>query len=158
MHLEQKNEKLQVKRVDSASADKIIDKGQNLESVLNEDEKKILTELMENQFDKEKYKVELQSLSPDEQFITITKNEFDRRMREMNQMGGGMYSFMANLPEKYDVVVNTNHASMTKLVKESDENKKNNTARQLADLALLAQKMLHGEALNNFIKRSAEAV
>ena len=158
MHLEQKNEKLQVKRVDSASADKIIDKGQNLESVLNEDEKKILTELMENQFDKEKYKVELQSLSPDEQFITITKNEFDRRMREMNQMGGGMYSFMANLPEKYDVVVNTNHASMTKLVKESDENKKNNTARQLADLALLAQNMLHGEALNNFIKRSAEAV
>ncbi|MCC6721015.1 MAG: molecular chaperone HtpG [Bacteroidia bacterium] len=156
MHLEQKNEKLQIKRVDSAAADKIIDKGQILESVLNEDEKKTLTDLMENQFDKEKFKVDLQALSPDEQFISIIKNEFDRRMREMNQMGGGMYSFMANLPEKYDVIINTNHSSIGKLVKETDELKRNNSARQLADLALLAQNMLYGEALNSFIKRSTE--
>ncbi|NUM32512.1 MAG: molecular chaperone HtpG [Bacteroidetes bacterium] len=156
MHLEQKNEKLQIKRVDSASADKIIDKGQVFDTVLSDEEKKILTELMENQFDKEKFKVELQSLSPDEQFISITKNEFDRRMREMNQMGGGMYSFMANMPEKYDVIVNTNHTSMLNLVKEKDNHKQNTNARRLADLALLAQNMLHGEALSNFIKRSAE--
>lgn len=156
MHLEQKNEKVQVKRVDSASADKIIDKGQNLESVMNEDDKKTLNELIQNQFDKDKYNIELQALSPDEQFISITKNEFDRRMREMNQLGGGMYSFMANLPEKYDVVVNTNHPSMNKLVKESDSEKQNSSARRLADLALLAQNMLHGEALSNFINRSAE--
>jgi molecular chaperone HtpG len=159
MHLEQKNEKFQVKRVDSASVDKIIDKGESFESVLSEDAKKLVTETIENQFDKETFKVELQSLSPDDQFITVTRNEFDRRMREMNQMGGGgMYAFMANMPEKFDVVVNSNHPSINKLASEADEAKRNLSARQLADLALLAQNMLHGEALNNFINRSVEVV
>lgn len=157
MHLEQKNEKFQVKRVDSASVDKIIDKGESFESVLSEDAKKLVTETIENQFDKETFKVELQSLSPDDQFITVTRNEFDRRMREMNQMGGGgMYSFMANMPEKFDVVVNSNHPSINKLASETDETKRNLSARQLADLALLAQNMLHGEKLNEFIKRSVQ--
>ena len=159
MHLEQKNEKFQVKRVDSASVDKIIDKGESFDSVLSEDAIKLVTETIENQFDKETFKVELQSLSPDDQFITVTRNEFDRRMREMNQMGGGgMYAFMANMPEKFDVVVNSNHPSINKLASETDETKRNLSARQLADLALLAQNMLHGEALNNFIKRSVEVV
>lgn len=159
MHLEQKNEKFQVKRVDSASVDKIIDKGESFDSVLSEDAIKLVTETIENQFDKETFNVELQSLSPDDQFITVTRNEFDRRMREMNQMGGGgMYAFMANMPEKFDVVVNSNHPSINKLASETDETKRNLSARQLADLALLAQNMLHGEALNNFIKRSVEVV
>ena len=159
MHLEQKNEKFQVKRVDSASVDKIIDKGESFDSVLSEDAIKLVTETIENQFDKETFKVELQSLSPDDQFITVTRNEFDRRMREMNQMGGGgMYAFIANMPEKFDVVVNSNHSSINKLASETDEAKRNLSARQLADLALLAQNMLHGEALNNFIKRSVEVV
>ncbi len=159
MHLEQKNEKFQVKRVDSASVDKIIDKGESFESVLSEDAKKLVTETIENQFDKESFKVELQSLSPDDQFITVTRNEFDRRMREMNQMGGGgMYAFMANMPEKFDVVVNSNHPSINKLASESDETKRNLSARQLADLALLAQNMLIGEKLSEFIKRSVGVV
>lgn len=159
MQIEQKNEKFQVKRVDSASVDKIIDKGESFDSVLSEDAIKLVTETIENQFDKETFKVELQSLSPDDQFITVTRNEFDRRMREMNQMGGGgMYAFMANMPEKFDVVVNSNHPSINKLASETDETKRNLSARQLADLALLAQNMLHGEALNNFIKRSVEVV
>ncbi|MFM9945797.1 MAG: molecular chaperone HtpG [Bacteroidia bacterium] len=159
MHIEQKNEKFQVKRVDSASADKIIDKGESFESVLSEEAKKIVTETIENQFDKETFKIELQSLSPDDQFITVTRNEFDRRMREMNQMGGGgMYAFMANMPEKFDVTVNSNHPAINKLAEESDETKRNLSARQLADLALLAQNMLSGEKLNEFIKRSVGVV
>lgn len=159
MHLEQKNEKFQVKRVDSASADKIIDKGENFESVLSEDAIKLVTETLENQFDKETYKLQMQALSPQDQFITITRNEFSRRMREMNQMGGGgMYSFMANMPETFDVVVNSNHPAISKLAAEADETLRNSSARKLADLALLAQNMLHGEALNAFIKRSVEVV
>ena len=159
MQLEQKNEKFQIKRVDSSSADKIIDKGESFDTVLNEEDIKIVTESIQNQFDKETFTVELQPLSPNDQFITITRNEFDRRMREMNQMGGGgMYAFMANMPEKFDVTVNTNHASIGKLAKETDESLRNSNARQLADLALLAQNMLTGEALNNFIKRSVELI
>jgi len=158
MHLERGNEKFQIRRVDSASADKIIDKGETFESVLSEDAKTLVLETIEKQFDKEKYKVELQALSPQDQFMTITRNEFNRRMREMNQGGGGMYSFMANMPEKFDVVVNTNHASINKLASESDEGKRDLSARQLADLALLAQNMLSGEALNKFIQRSVETV
>jgi molecular chaperone HtpG len=158
MQLERNNEKFQIRRVDSASADKIIDKGETFESVLSEDAINLVKESIEKQFDKEAYKVEMQALSPQDQFITITRNEFNRRMREMNQGGGGMYSFMANMPEKFDVVVNTNHFSINKLASESDESKRDNAARQLADLALLAQNMLSGEALNKFILRSVETV
>jgi len=158
MQLERNNEKFQIRRVDSASADKIIDKGETFESVLSEDAINLVKESIEKQFDKEAYKVEMQALSPQDQFITITRNEFNRRMREMNQGGGGMYSFMANMPEKFDVVVNTNHFSINKLASESDESKRDNSARQLADLALLAQNMLSGEALNKFILRSVETV
>ncbi len=158
MHLERANEKFQIKRVDSASADKIIDKGETFESVLSEEAKTLVKETIDKQFDKEKYTVELQALSPQDQFITITRNEFNRRMREMNQGGGGMYSFMANMPEKFDVVVNTNHVSINKLASESDDTKRDLAARQLADLALLAQNMLSGEALNKFIQRSVETV
>ncbi len=158
MHLEQKNEKFQIKRVDSASVDKIIDKGETSESVLGEDAIKLVTESIENQFDEETFKVEMQALSPSDQFITVTRNEFDRRMREMNQNGGGgMYSFMANMPEKFDVVVNTNHDSISKLANETDEAARNLKARQLSDLALLAQNMLHGEKLSSFINRSVAA-
>jgi molecular chaperone HtpG len=91
--------------------------------------------------------------------MTITRNEFNRRMREMNQNGGGgMYAFMGNMPERFDVVVNSNHPSITKLAAENDETKRNETARQLADLALLAQNLLTGEALNSFIQRSVAHV
>lgn len=159
MQLEQKNEKFQIRRVDSASVDKIIDKGEVLESVLSEEAINLVKETIENQFDKTSYHVELQALSPNDQFVTITRNEFNRRMREMNQNGGGgMYSFMANMPEKFDVVVNSNHPAINKLASESDETKRNASARKLADLALLAQNLLHGEALSSFIKRSVEDV
>lgn len=158
MHLERHNEKFQIKRVDSASADKIIDKGESFDSVLNEEQKGKVQSSLENQFDKETYKVEIQSLSPQDQFITITRNEFNRRMREMNQTGGGMYSFMANMPEKFDVVVNANHPAIQKLANESDAEKQEKYARQLTDLALLAQNMLSGEALSQFIQRSVETV
>lgn len=159
MHLERKNEKFQIRRVDSASVDKIIDKGETFDTVLSEDAVKLVKETVENQFDKESYGVEVQSLSPNDQFMTITRNEFNRRMREMNQNGGGgMYAFMGNMPERFDVVVNSNHPSITKLAAENDETKRNETARQLADLALLAQNLLTGEALNSFIQRSVAHV
>jgi len=159
MHLERKNEKFQIRRVDSASVDKIIDKGETVETVLSEEAVKLVKQTIENQFDKESYGVELQSLSPNDQFMTITRNEFNRRMREMNQNGGGgMYAFMGNMPERFDVVVNSNHPSIAKLATESDETKRNETGRQLADLALLAQNLLTGEALNSFIQRSVSHV
>lgn len=157
MHVERANEKLQIKRVDSSSADKIIDKGESLESVLSEDDKNLVKESVEKQFDKEKYGVELQSLSPGDQFITITRNEFSRRMKEMNQMGGSM-AFMGAMPERFDVVVNTNHPAIGKIAGEKDEAKRDEITRQLADLALLAQNMLSGESLNEFIKRSVAMV
>ncbi len=159
MHIEQKNEKFQIKRVDSSSVDKIIDKGDSFESVLSEDEKKLIAESIETQFEKETYKIDMQSLSPDDQFMTITRNEFDRRMREMNQMGGGgMYAFMANMPEKFDVIVNCNHPAIGKLAKITDTEERNLQCRQLADLALLAQNMLSGEKLNAFISRSVQSI
>ena len=73
-----------------------------------------------------------------------------RSMTDMSRMGGGQFAFMGDRPEQMNVVINTNHPSVKKLLTESNTGH----ARQLYDLALLAQGMLKGKALTEFIHRS----
>lgn len=96
-----------------------------------------------------------ESLSEKDNPIIITQNEFMRRMMEMQVQPGG---FMGNMPEMYNLVVNSNHPLVSKILEEKDEQKKNQTAKQLADLALLSQNLLKGEELAAFIKRSLEII
>jgi molecular chaperone HtpG len=80
-------------------------------------------------------------------------------MKEMQATGGGGgMNFMGNFPEMMNLVVNGNHPSVAKLLAESDETKRQSTAKQLTDLALLSQGLLKGEELTKFIKRSVAFV
>jgi molecular chaperone HtpG len=88
--------------------------------------------------------------------VMITKNEFMRRMADMSKLGGGgMYSFMGNMPESFNLVVNTNHPIASKLLQATD---KVEMIKNLYDLALLQQGMLKGSHLTAFINRSVESI
>jgi len=90
--------------------------------------------------------------------ITITQPEFMRRMKDMNSIGGGSGMFMGNMPEMYNLVVNSNHPLISTILNEKKEVKKKELAKQATDLAMLSQSMLKGEALTKFINRSIELI
>lgn len=152
--LESKHTDVQFKRVDADTLNKLIEKDEEAASVLNKEEEEKLKELFTGIVDTKTAQVELKPLSPAEVPVQITKSEFMRRMSDMNRMGGGQFAFMGEMPEQMNVVVNTNHPSVKKLLGESGTDH----ARQLYDLALLAQGMLKGKALTEFIHRSVEVL
>ena len=156
--LEQKFTDSRFARIDSDTIDKLILKDEVVPSKLNEDECKKVKEMVEMIFDKEKFSVQTESMEQDVQPFTITQNEFMRRMKEMSEMGGGMASFYGDMPEHYNVVVNTNHEIISQILNEQDTEKRVNTLNQLKDLALLQQGLLKGEALDCFIKRSVQII
>ena len=156
--LEQKFTDSRFARIDSDTIDKLIPKDEVVPSKLNEDECKKVKEMVEMIFDKEKFSIQTESMEQDVQPFTITQNEFMRRMKEMSEMGGGMASFYGEMPEHYNVVVNTNHEIISQILNEQDTEKRVNTLNQLKDLALLQQGLLKGEALDCFIKRSVQII
>ena len=87
--LEQKLEKTQLKRVDADTVDKLIDKDENLESVLTDDEKEKVKTIFEEAVKNQQMTISVESLSPEDLPVTITMNEFMRRMKDMARTGGG---------------------------------------------------------------------
>jgi molecular chaperone HtpG len=128
-------------------------------SKLTEDQQKSLKEIFEKQIDSKKFTIAFENLSETEAPLLVTQNEFMRRMKDMSALGGGGgYSFMGELPENYNLVVNSNHPVIGRLLIEAGEEKQAETIRQMFDLALLAQNLLKGKDLANFIKRSTEKI
>jgi molecular chaperone HtpG len=156
--LEQKLEKTQIKRVDSDTAEKLIDKDTKLESVLSNDEQTQVKDIFEKAINNKAFSVTVDSLSPDELPVVITMSEFMRRMKDMAKLGGGGYAFMGSMPDHYAVAVNGNHAIVQKILKAENDEQKGKLAKQAFDLALLSQNMLTGADLTNFIKRSVDLV
>jgi molecular chaperone HtpG len=156
-HLESKLKDISFVRVDSDTVDKLIKKDEKQPSKLSEEEIKELQPVIEGVVPKEQFMVVFESLSEKDAPMLITRPEFMRRMKDMNALGGGM-NFYGNLPEMYNLVVNSNHPLITRLVKETDADKKQTLAKQASDLALLSQGLLKGEQLTNFIKRSVELI
>ena len=154
--LEQKQENTQLKRVDADTIDKLIDKDEKIESVLSDSEKETVKTTFEKAINNKNMMVSVESMSPEDMPVIITMSEFMRRMRDMNKMGGGAAFMMGNMPETYEVSVNANHALIGKMLKEEDEEKKSQLAKQAYDIALLGQNLLSGEDLTNFIKRSVK--
>ncbi len=155
--MEQKLEKTQLKRVDSSTADKLIDKGEKMEHVLSEDQTKQIKEIFEKAISKPAYQVEVEALSPDELPVTVTMDEFMRRMKDMAAMGGGM-SFYGNMPDSYKVAINGNHKIVNKILASTDEAEQSALAKQAFDLALLSQGMLTGADLTAFVNRSVSLI
>ncbi len=71
-------------------------------------------------------------------------------------MSGGMYNFMGDMPDRYKLLVNTNHELARKLNDISDASAREQLISQAYDLALLSQQMLTGKSLTDFIRRSTE--
>ena len=156
--LEQKLEKTHIKRVDSDTVDKLIDKDEKVESVLTQEEQDQVKGIFEKAIDNKNMTVSVESMATDELPVIITMSEFMRRMKDMAKMGGGGYGFMGTMPDNYSVAINANHAIVQRIIKAEDEEQKVKLAKQAYDLALLSQNMLTGADLTRFIKRSVELV
>ena len=153
--MEQTFEKVTFTRVDSDSLDNLIKKSEEIPSILSKDEEEKVKGVFEGVVNKEKFTVQIQSMSSDEAPIIVTQPEFIRRMMEQQKMGGG--GFYGAFPEMYNLVVNANHETITSILAK-DEAGQQESAKYLADLALLSQGMLKGEALDSFIERSLKNI
>ncbi len=154
--LEQKLEKTHLKRVDSETTDKLIDKDFKIESVLSKEEEENVKSVFEKAIDNKSFAVSVESMAPEELPVVITMSEFMRRMKDMAKTGGGGYGFMGAMPDNYNLAVNANHAITQKILKAQNEEEKVRLAKQACDLARLSQNMLTGPDLTNFIKRSVD--
>jgi molecular chaperone HtpG len=155
-NVEHKMENVTWKRVDSDSVDKLIDKDVKKESVLSDSDQTALKEALEKDFSHNgQYKFSTEALSPDDSFLTLIKPEWERRMKEMQKMQG-MGNIFGNMPDSFNVVINTNHALSVKLSKMAEGEAKNQLSKQAFDLARLSQNLLHGEELTAFIQRNTK--
>jgi len=113
-------------------------------------------ELFEKAINNKSYTVEVEGLSPEELPVTITMEEWMRRMKDMAQTGGGPMSFYGSLPDSYKVAINGNHPVVDKILKADGEEAQTKVAKQAFDLALLSQGLLTGKDLTAFVRRSVE--
>lgn len=126
-------------------------------SKLNEDEKEKLKKVLEAVVPIDKFTVKLEAMDSTASPFMITQPEYMRRMKEMSQTGGGMFG-MGNLPEMYNLVVNSNHELVSEILNTKTKNKQERLINQALDLAKLSQNLLKGEELTAFIKRSYEMI
>ena len=145
-------------RVDSDSIDKLIKKEETSISKLSDEEKESLKTVLEGFVPKQKYSVQMEALDSNAAPFIITQPEFMRRMKEMSQSGGGGMFGMGNMPEMYNLVVNTNSELASNILNSSDTANQENLVKQALDLAKLSQNLLKGEELTAFVKRSFELI
>lgn len=157
-YMERKLEKTKFARVDADTIDKLIVKEENTVSKLSEDQQKELKPVFEKEIGDSSYSVVFENLSEKDQPIIITQPEFMRRMKDMQAMGGGQMSFMGDMPDTFNLVVNSNHPIVGDILNEKDEKRKATLAKQLVDLAKLSQGLLKGKDLSDFVKRSVEII
>uniref|UniRef100_UPI00404741F8 molecular chaperone HtpG n=1 Tax=Algoriphagus sp. TaxID=1872435 RepID=UPI00404741F8 len=157
-HMESKLEKTQLKRVDADVVEKLIQKDAAYANLLTEDQSKSVKEIFDKAIQNKTYTVEIEGLSPEEFPVTITMEEWMRRMKEMAQTGGGPMSFYGSLPDSYKVAINGNHPLVDKILKADSEEAQVSLAKQAFDLALLSQGLLTGKDLTAFVKRSVEMI
>ena len=164
--LEQKIPDSRFARVDSDSVDNLIPKEDKVKPEMSDSDKEDLSKLFKAVLPKEnEYQVEAENLGENAAPILITRNEFMRRYREMSALGGGM-NFYGEMPEAFDIKVNLENPVMAKIVSGLKENKEkieeyaegSELLKQVTDLALLANGMLKGKALADFIARSEKVV
>ncbi|HSP83978.1 MAG TPA: molecular chaperone HtpG [Gillisia sp.] len=156
--LESTKEKISFVRVDSDHINNLISKEEESISKLSEEEMEKLKADFEKVIPKQKYSVQLEAMDSNAAPLIITQPEFMRRMKEMQQTGGGGMFGMGNMPEMYNLVVNTNHPLISDILNTKTEKKQERLIKQSLDLARLSQNLLKGEELTAFIKRSFEMV
>ena len=154
--MEMKWDNVHFTRVDADIAENLIDKKEDNTSVLSKEEEEKLKGLFGFQIPEVHVTVEVKGLTPDAPPVVATRPEFMRRMKDMGAIGGGMASWYANMPDEVTLTVNGNHKIFQHLLKEDNAQMQEKQVRNLADLALLSQGLLKGNALTSFINRSVE--
>ena len=143
-------------RVDSNTIDKLIVKDdKEAASKLDDKQKETLKAAFEKVIDKVKFNVEFSNEGETDAPVEVTQNEWMRRMKEMEQMGGGPMSFYGSMPDSYTLMLNTNSPVIVGLL-DKDEAAQEATIRQIYDLALLSKNLLKGKDLSEFVKRNLE--
>ena len=155
--LESTKENISFVRVDADHIDNLIKKDDTKISKLTDEEKTKLEEMLKDVIPSEKFMVQLEAMDSDAAPFMITQPEFMRRMKEMQQTGGGMFG-MGNFPDMYNLVVNTNHELVNEILNTKTKQKQTRLINQSLDLARLSQGLLKGEELTNFIKRSYDMI
>ena len=156
--LESSKEKIQFARVDSDHIDNLIDKNENKVSKLDDNQKKDLEELVKSIIADDKYVIKLESMDSNENPFIITNPEFMRRMKEMQQTGGGGMFGAGNMPDMFNLVINTNSDLISEIVNTKTKKKQERLINQSLDLAKLSHGLLKGKDLTNFIRRSFEII
>ena len=164
--LEAKMENVKFARVDSDSVDNLIVKEDKIKPELSEEEQKNLDTIFKTVLPVgNEYHIHADNLGATAAPILITQSEFMRRYREMSAMGGGM-NFYGEMPVMYNITVNMENPLVGRIMEAAAEQKDNLDAfaadnellKQITDLALLANGMLKGKELSEFIARSARVV
>ncbi len=154
--IEATKENITFARVDADHIDNLIKKDEEQLSKLSDEEKDSLKTLLSETVPQDKFSVQLEAMSSDASPFMITQPEFMRRMKEMQQSGGG--GMFGHMPEMYNLVVNTNHELVGQILNTKTRKKQERLIRQSLDLARLSQGLLKGEELTSFIKRSYDMI
>ena len=156
--IEMKLEKTSLRRVDADVVDKLIVKEDAAKHELTEDETTRLKAIFDKAIKNPAMKVEVESLQADGMPVTITMEEWMRRMKDMAKMGGGGgMNFYGSMPDNYKVAINANHKIISKIL-QAEEGQQTQMAKQAFDLAMLAQGLLKGADLTAFVERSVEVI
>ena len=156
--LESTKDKISFARVDSDHIDNLINKDKKQVSKLDDEQKKNLEELVKSIIGEDRFVVKLEAMDSKENPFIITNPEFMRRMKEMQQTGGGGMFGAGNMPEMYNLVINTNSEIISSIVNTRTKKKQERLINQSLDLAKLSHGLLKGEELTNFISRSFEII
>ena len=156
--LESTKENISFARVDADHIDNLIKKEDTKISKLSDEEKTKLDELLKEVVPSEKFMVQLEPMDSNAAPFMITQPEFMRRMKEMQQTGGGGMFGMSNMPEMYNLIVNTNSQLVNDILNTKTKKKQERLINQSLDLARLSQGLLKGEELTSFIKRSYDMI
>ena len=157
--METSQEKISFARVDGDHIDNLIKKDEEAISKLSDQEKETLKTFLTQTIPAEKFSVQLEAMDSKSNPFIITEPEFMRRMKEMQQNGGGGGMFgMGNMPDMYNLIVNTNHELVTEILNTKTAKKKERLVNQALDLAKLSKGLLKGEDMTTFINRSYEMI
>lgn len=153
--LETSKDNISFARVDADHLNKLIEKDEPIISKLKDEEKEALKKTVEENLNNNSYTVQVEDLDSSDAPFLITQPEFMRRMKDMQATsgGGGMFG-MGNMPEMYNLVVNSNSNLAEKILKTEDEDSKKSLINQAVNLAKLSQNLLKGKELTTFIENS----
>jgi molecular chaperone HtpG len=155
--LEQKLEKINIKRVDADTLDKLVEKDVQLESILSSEDQDKIKKIFEEITSTKSASVLVEPMPVDELPVVITFPEFMRRMTDM-QASSGQRSMFGDMPLMYTVSLNSNHPVIGRILQNESETDQKSLAKQVYDLALLSQGMLSGSDLTQFIQRTVAAL